>query len=426
MGFCSNKIKNSIDALSICKEMIDMTSNWLRIISRLLCILCVSVFLTGCWNQRELNDIAMVSSIGVDKGPDDDNYLFTFQIVIPRQISSAQGGGGGEQPPVTTISQKGETLFEAIRLASQKTTKQLFFPHSQLFIFSEDVAKDGLKDFWDFFERDHAMRPLTTLLIAKGIKAKTVLNTLTPLDKLPSNSLLKEMRVTEENSAFNIAVDVDETIQSISLEGKEPLIGGINLIGNPQEAQRDNIKQVEPKAIVAADGIALFRGGKLQGWLKDNQARGLLWVLGKIKSTLIKVNCRNKEDTISIEIVRSKASIRPQIKNGKPKIQVMLKSEANIGETKCFVDFTNPNELVWIQEKVEKQIEKEVNSAIRIAKKHQVDPFGFGASIHQSHPKQWRKLRKDWNRNFAEIEMEIKSDVFIRKSGLRNKPVENK
>ncbi|ALC83886.1 MULTISPECIES: Ger(x)C family spore germination protein [Bacillus] len=403
-----------------------MTSNWLRIMFLLLCILFVSAFLTGCWNQRELDEIALVTSIGVDKAPEDDAYLFTFQIVIPRQISSGQGGGGGEQATVTIISQKGETLFEAIRRASQKTPNQLFFPHSQLFIFSEEVAKDGLKDFMDFFERDHEMRPLTTILIVKGNDAKTVLDIMAPLEKIPSNNLLKEVKVTEEKLAFNIEVDIDEVIQSIALEGKEPFIGGIMLIGNPQEAKSDNIKQIEPKAIVGSDGIALFRGGELQGWLKDNQARGLLWVLGKVKSTLVKVNCKNKEDNISIEIIRSKTSVRPQIKNGKTKILVMIKAEASIGETGCYVDFMNPDELVWIQEKVEKLIKKEANSAIDIAKSYQVDPFGFGASIHKSYPKQWGKLKKDWNQDFAEIEAEIKTDVYIRRSGIRNTPLKNK
>ncbi|WP_078408853.1 Ger(x)C family spore germination protein [Priestia abyssalis] len=423
----NHKKENSItEVLSIGKELIDMKLNWLKVMSIFLCFLFVIVFLTGCWNQKELGDIAMVTSVGVDKVPDKDTYLFTFQIIIPRQVSSVQGGGGGEQAPVTIISQKGKTLFEAVRGASQKIPSQLFFPHTRLFVFSEDVAKDGLKDFWDIFERDHEMRPLTTILIAKGMEAKTVLSIMTPIEKIPSNGLLEKSKMTEKRSAFTIRADIDDIIKAIGTEGKEPFIGGVKVMGSPQAAQADNIKQIEPKAVIATDAIALFRGGKLQGWLKDRSARGLLWVLGKVKTTVVNVKCKNKEDRISVEIIRSKAQIHSQMKNGRPRIQVMIRTEASVGETGCFIDLADPHEITRIQEKVEKRIKKEAEAAIRVAQNHQSDVFGFGAAIHRSHPEQWKKWGKDWKNHFSEMEVEVKADVSIRRSGLRNQPLKNK
>ncbi|WP_197089562.1 Ger(x)C family spore germination protein [Bacillus sp. SA1-12] len=403
-----------------------MKYNCLKLMSIFLCSLFLIVFLTGCWNQKELDDIAMVTSVGVDKVPDEDTYLFTFQIIIPRQISSVQGGGGGDQASVTVISQKGKTLFEALRRAAEKIPDQLYFPHTRLFVFSEDVAKDGLKDFWDFFERDHEMRPLSTILIAKEIEAKTVLTIMTPIEKNPSDSLLDKSKMTEKRSAYTIRADIDDIIKAIGTPGKEPFIGGVKVIGNSQEAQSDNIKQIEPKAIISTNNIGLFRGGKLQGWLNGNSARGLLWVLGKVKSTVVNVKCNNKEGSINVEILRSKAQIHPQIINGRPRIQVTIRSEANIGETGCFINIVDPNEIVQIQEKVEKRIKKEADEAIHVAKEYQSDVFGFGAAIYRSYPGKWGKWEKDWKDYFSEIEVEVLTDVSIRRSGLRNQPLKNR
>ncbi|MFP3126858.1 Ger(x)C family spore germination protein [Ectobacillus funiculus] len=402
-----------------------MKQNWLKVMSIFLYSLFMVAFLTGCWNQKELNDIAMVTSVGVDKVPDEDSYLFTFQIIIPKQVSSIQGGGGGEQSPVTVISQKGKTLFEAVREATQKIPNQLYFPHTRLFVFSEDAAKDGLKDFWDIFEREHELRPLTTIFIAKGIKAKTVLTIMNPIERLPSDALLEKSKMAAGRSALSIRVDIDDIVKAIGTVGKEPFIGGVKVIGSAQAAKAENIKQIEPKAIIATGDIALFRGENLQGWLKDGSARGLLWVLGKVKNTVVTITCKNKEDHINVEIVRSKAQIHPTMKNGSLKMKVTISAEASVGETGCFIDLTNPHEIAWIQEKVEKEIKNEANEAIFTAKKHQSDVFGLGAAIYRSHPEQWKKWGKDWNRHFSKTEVEVKSHVYIRRSGLRNKPLKN-
>lgn len=406
--------------------MIYMKIKWMmKIISLLLCFIFINIFLTGCWSQRELGDISMVTSIGVDKIPNEDAYLFTFQIIIPSQVSPVKGGGG-EQAPVTIISQKGKTLFEAIRGASQKAPNQLFFPHARLFVFSEDVAKDGLGDFWDMLERDHEIRPLTTIFITKGSKAKTILTIMTPIEKMPSDSLLEESKLAEKRLAFTTRVDIDDTIKAIATPGKEPFMGGVEMIGNSQAAQADNIKQAEPKAIIKANAIALFYGEKLQGWLKDGSARGLLWVLGKVKSTVMNVPCKNKEDFINVEILNSKAQIHPQIKNGRPKMQVTIDTEASIGETSCFIDLTDSEEIVRIQERVGKQIKKEADEAIHIAQKYKSDVFGFGTIIYRSYPGEWKKWESSWKDHFKEMEVEVKANVYIRRSGLRNKPLQNK
>ncbi|MGG4386332.1 Ger(x)C family spore germination protein [Priestia megaterium] len=403
-----------------------MKIKWMmKIISLLLCFIFINIFLTGCWNKRELGDISMVTSIGVDKIPNEDAYLFTFQIIIPSQVSPVKGGGG-QQAPVTIISQKGRTLFEAIRGASQKAPNQLFFPHARLFVFSEDVAKDGLGDFWDMVERDHEIRPLTTIFITKGSKAKTILTMMTPIEKMPSDSLLEESKLAEKRLAFTTRVDIDDTIKAIATPGKEPFMGGVEMIGNPQAAQSDNIKQIEPKAIIKTNAIALFYGEKLQGWLKDGSARGLLWVLGKVKSTVINVPCKNKEDFINVEILNSKAQIQPQIKSERPKMQVMIDTEASIGETSCFIDLTDSEEIVRIQEKVGKQIKKEADEAIHIAQKYQSDVFGFGTAIYRSYPEEWKTWESVWKDHFREMEVEVKTNVYIRRSGLRNKPLQNK
>jgi spore germination protein KC len=52
------------------------------------------VLLSGCWNQRELNKIAIVMAMGVDKVEQTDNYRVSFQVVNPGAVASGQTGWG--------------------------------------------------------------------------------------------------------------------------------------------------------------------------------------------------------------------------------------------------------------------------------------------------------------------------------------------
>ncbi|UUZ86249.1 hypothetical protein LJK88_24275 [Paenibacillus sp. P26] len=50
------------------------------------------LILPGCWDRRELNEIGLVTALGIDKAG--DQYELTAQFVNPGEIASKEGGGG--------------------------------------------------------------------------------------------------------------------------------------------------------------------------------------------------------------------------------------------------------------------------------------------------------------------------------------------
>ncbi len=57
----------------------------------------------GCWNRRELNSLAIVMGVGVDKGEEKNSVEVTVQIVQPSVLKSA-GKGSGESPRARRLS----------------------------------------------------------------------------------------------------------------------------------------------------------------------------------------------------------------------------------------------------------------------------------------------------------------------------------
>lgn len=58
----------------------------------LMLLLC-TLFIAGCWDRKEINDIAFVIGIAVDK--EEENYRSSLQIALPGQSGTTGSSGGG-------------------------------------------------------------------------------------------------------------------------------------------------------------------------------------------------------------------------------------------------------------------------------------------------------------------------------------------
>ncbi|MGO4109025.1 Ger(x)C family spore germination protein [Paenibacillus sp. YAF4_2] len=76
-----------------------------------LLLLPLLLAITGCWNRRELNDLAIAVGLGFDKVG--DQYLVSVQVVDPGEVASNKTSGA--RTPVTLYQAKGQTIFEAMR-----------------------------------------------------------------------------------------------------------------------------------------------------------------------------------------------------------------------------------------------------------------------------------------------------------------------
>lgn len=55
-------------------------------------LLVLNLLLAGCWDRRELNQLAITLAIGIDKVEDD--YQVSAQVVVPSVVSTNSTGEG--------------------------------------------------------------------------------------------------------------------------------------------------------------------------------------------------------------------------------------------------------------------------------------------------------------------------------------------
>ena len=113
-------------------------------------LLLIVMTLTSCWNFKDLNTMGLLVGMGIDK-TDDDMFEVTFQIARPYIVKAISEGSPDEA--FWTFTSKGKTLFDAIRNALSTADKKIYFAHVQIIIIGEKLAKEGIKDIFDVFER---------------------------------------------------------------------------------------------------------------------------------------------------------------------------------------------------------------------------------------------------------------------------------
>ncbi|MED3691181.1 Ger(x)C family spore germination protein [Peribacillus butanolivorans] len=377
------------------------------------------LFTTGCWNRRELNELAITMAIGLDRTKD-GQYLVTAQVVNPGELATGKGGGGSGGSPTIIYQAKGETVFEAIRKMTKESPRKIYPSHLRILVIGESLAKKGIGKPLDLISRDWELRSDFYIVVAKGMKAAEILRVPTSLEKIPATQIFDTLKVSATAWSGTSVESLDELIADIVSEGKQPVLSGIqaDIKGDEKTSlSKQNGEMIDPPARLKFQGLAVFNDDKLVGWLNEKQSKTYTVITNKEKSTAVNISCPKGGKAV-YEVKKSNTKIKGKIKNGKPEIDLNIRVEGNLGEVECHIDLTKPETI----EKLEKIYEKEakkffMNSIKQVQKNEKVDIFGFGEAIHRADPEAWKKLKKDWDKNFENLPVNIEVQGEIRSVG---------
>lgn len=368
------------------------------------------VLLTGCWNNKDLTEINIVVALGIDR-TEHGKMLLTVQVVEPAAIqSTASGkgkGGGGQPKPVFVKSYEGETVFDALRSMLSMVDKKLFLSTTQVLILGERLSENGINEVLDFFQRDHEVEYEMDVLVAKDTTPKEILEMETDMDSIPAVYIKKTVENTASRAKVKRTMLID-LIKDMGNSGRQLAIGQVDRAG---------------EKAVRTEGTAVFKDGKLAGWLDPYETRGYLFATGKVKSTIVNILADN--GIISMEVMWSKGKVNAEFENGNlDMLSVQVELEANVGEYEAKGKLDSPDDLHRLEKILSEEVKEEIMMALeKTQKDYSSDIFGFGAQVHKYHPEYWKKVKDDWNDVFSKLPVDIKVDARIRQTGVIKSPI---
>lgn len=382
--------------------------------------ICVLFLITGCGNYKELNKISYVLGLGID-WTKDSKYKITLQIISPNELAS-QEGGGGKATPVILYSSTGDTISEAARDASKKITKSKDFTHVTLMVIGEEAAKHGIDEMVDAILREPRISNTMSILVAKNTTAENILDTMTPLDQVSSMEMVSKI----ENIQFSLGEVVNPNIfqlgENLRNNGQDIVISGVRIINDNKEKEKlGNVETLTP-AQTLIDEAALFRKGKLVGWINGRQTRAILMIQKQIEESNISIPCGSHKSS-SLRLTEQKTNTNVKLKDNKSSITVDTTLLTFLDETGCSINLENMDERSKIEKKASEAVEKQILDSILTAQKYKSDVFGFGNMIHAKNPKHWKEIENQWREIFAKAKVKVKTKVFIRRNGMLSNPI---
>ena len=89
-----------------------------------------------------------------------------------------------------------------------------------------------------------------------------------------------------------------------------------------------------------------------------------------------------------------------------------LSGEGELGENNTNLDLDKLKNIQYLEREMERQAKEQIQETItKVQKKYKVDIFGFGEALYKKKPKQWKSLKKEWDRHFAEANITVKVDL---------------
>lgn len=403
--------------------------------------LMVLLLLTGCWSNHEINNLAPVNVLGVDRN-NNGELVLTAHIPKPSVLYSQTSNGGGptqdQEEPSLVVSTSGRSLFEAMGKLSDAVSEPIYLGHVNTLVFGEQAARYDMESSLDFFSRENDFRPNMKLLITKG-QAQSILKALPMLNKtlgLDVQNLIRNNQFT----STGMVNDLSQFIRIFDSDTQDPVSGEISFAeseniefqkstsqnrqdGNHSKTSNMGQESQDTNQFLALNGTAAFKGEGLVGWLNNRESRGLLWLLGDADKEIVVLNC-GKNGTVSLKVNQSSARMIPEIKDGKPEMTVDVQVGSNIGQVTCSNFNIDTKQFDQLQHQFANQVQQDVHQVIKKAKQQwETDIFGFGREINKKYPKEWGEISPQWREGgLKNMPLKIKVTADITRYGLIKQP----
>ncbi len=354
------------------------------------------VLLAGCYNYTGVDQFAIVIGVALDKA-EDGEFMISFEIIDIKNSSKEDGIKS------VVVQSKGVTVFEAIRDARRRSSYKLYFGNVEAVFISEELAREGLYAFLDWLYRDEECREVVDVVISKEPTARALFKSVG----------MESFIVAEEVS--NILQGDMESVGSVQRGALYEVYNRLKKPGISLILPAFRLVENDGEQTVESDGMAVFAGDKLLGFLDTERSKIMMFVLNKKKTGIFTLNTDwGAPENLSLEIVDNKTTKKFTYEGGRVKVKISTVTSVFVAEDRDTLVKFEEEDIEQIEKNFKRRLESDIKQLIRhVQTEFGSDIFGFGNMIYRKNPKLWRQLEADWDSIFPEIEVEVSSKLLI-------------
>jgi spore germination protein len=357
-------------------------------------ILIIFIFLvTGCAEQRIIDDLALINAVGYDLSDNEKNPL---KLTVTFPIVTKDGKYDRK-----TIMVEGKTSKEAREQVRFKTNYKLESGQVRVSLFGQELAREGLLPNLHSLVRDPSIGTRVKLALAED-EASDVL--LLQIKNEGQNATYLEQFLTKLNREnFRTNYNIYQFLRDYYDEGIDPILPVFKV-------EKNNI---------AYNGIGLFHEDKLIEILKPSEAVYLFLFREEMRQGVFveQIDVGEEDASIMLNYEIKNHHIEVPSTPNKPK-EASIYIEL-IGDV---VEYTGKEDVSdsKIQRKIETIITKKINhegkKLIGKLQELQVDPLGINRYVRNTMKyNEWKALNK--YQAYQDMNINVEANVILNSSG---------
>ena len=365
-------------------------------------IIILILLLTGCYDQKELNTIAIMTATEINKI--NDEFILNTQVINPQSSDKTVN----IQAPFIIYEGKGKTIHEAYRNIKLQSSRYLYPNHMEILIINENIAKKDINQIIDLYLRIPDIRTEFYVLIGKN---NNILNITTPIDDVSATSILETMKINNKYLGITNLITFNEFANMKLNKNLEIILPSIEAINYKEEAEnKSNTENTKIKSLYKLSNLAIFKDNKLKGYLTEEESKTYNIIKNKAKSILITYECE-KDKYMTIEATEIKTKINTKNK----KININIDMTGNVNETMCNIKLNDEKNIKNLEKKLKEYLNNEITNNINnIRKTYNSDIFGFLDTIYKQDYKTYQKIKNNWYKDeYQNILININSKINI-------------
>lgn len=367
-----------------------------------VCLIFFCAILGGCWNYRGLDTLDIVTGVSVDRDAQSGFYQLVFEIVDIEATA--------DESAVQTqyVEAEGETLFSAIRNAKKRLVNRLYGGNLQTIIISHQIASgEGVFPILEEFLRDAEPRETLRVAISQQERASDLLRT----KGLDSKIIAYEIHgaIAEDKKATAATVDVAlyQAYNAIKGTGNALVLPALRTVVNGEDITTE------------VNGIALFKGDKLIGYLTPEQTKYFLFIQDRMEGGAFAFAPGGSGEQASFEIKKSNTTRNLEVNDKEVTLSLDIQTTLNLMELKGLGRFTTVDERQQLEDEAAAVIKTRVEALFKtVQQDYAIDAFGLGRLVYQKQPELWRSIADDWDEIFARASIVVNVKVDIPSSGV--------
>ncbi|WP_161568356.1 Ger(x)C family spore germination protein [Anaerobacillus alkaliphilus] len=388
------------------------------------------VLLGGCWDRTEIEEVALVIAIGLDKG-ENGSVKVTYQIANPVVGSNLATGDVTASEVITLHS---ADIVSARDLANISISRTLSFAHAKSIIVSQELARsDEFLPIITAAIRDRHVRRELHFIVSKESAEQFIREENLTLEVRPHkfydlmarrweetgltpySTLSRFYSITENDGDLFLAISATRGTE----ETKITADNDDYYAGEVEKRSSNQIQMI---------GSVVFKKGKIIGELTGEETRLALWLRPEERADMMLITLEDPEDPnkkVTVKVFkREKTNITIDTSHDVPKIHVsvpLLVEVLGIHSNTNYV--TNLDQQSRLKEAFQAELEEKVNQLISYTQNDlKGDPFLWSLRARRNFVTVDQFKDYQWMEKYEQADIHVSFDLTFKDFGQKLHP----